>query len=234
VPSAPITPVGTSTFGVTGPTPLSPQCQAIGTNVSVTTNTTCSALAAQYKVSPNDIRFNNPATVDATCQITAPVTLCIPPPCTLYTVKTNDTCESISAQSKTITGTRVTTVQLISINPELGLYCQSIGSLVGGQICLSPNGGWPSVGVSTTAMPTPSPTTVAPIPSSTGPGSSAACGKWYLTQAGDTCNAIVIGQGITFADFLTVNPEINSNCTNLWCAISFSMNDPPSNASSQA
>jgi hypothetical protein len=72
------------------------------------------------------------------------------------------------------------------------------------------------VGASTTALPSFSPTAVAPIPSSTGPGSTSACGRWYLTQAGDTCNAVVNSQGITLSDFLTINPEVNSNCTNLW------------------
>jgi hypothetical protein len=200
---------------------LSAQCQALGKNISVTSNTTCSALAAQYKISPYDIRSNNPAIVDATCNITAPITLCIPPACTLYTVKTNDTCDSLSAQSKSITGTHLSTIQLVSINPELGVYCQAINSLVGSQICLSPNGGWPNVGVTITAMPTGSPTAVAPIPVSTGPGSTSACGRWYLTQLGDTCNAVILSQAITLNDFLMINPEINSNCTNLWYVYHF-------------
>jgi hypothetical protein len=214
-PSAPLAPASTSTFGVTSPTPDA-QCQYIGTNVSVTTNTTCAALAATYKISPADVWANNPAIVDASCNITAPATLCIPPACTLYTIKANDTCDTVSAQSLSLTGTHLSMVQLTSINPELGIFCQSMAALVGSSICLSPNGGWPSVGVTTTALPEQSPTAVAPIPVSTGPGSTSKCGRWYLTQAGDNCNGIVISQGITLTDFLTINPEVNTNCTNLW------------------
>jgi hypothetical protein len=195
---------------------LSPQCQYTGKNVSVATNTTCAALAAKYQISPYDVWQNNPAMVDASCLITAPATLCVPPPCTLYTVQTNDTCDSIAAQSRNLTGTSLSVVQLTAINPELGTYCQSVESLVGTPICIGPNGGYPNVGASITVLPSGSPTTVAPIPSSTGPGSTSACGRWYLTQPGDTCNVIVNSQGITLTDFLTINPEVNSNCTNLW------------------
>ncbi|EPS96900.1 hypothetical protein FOMPIDRAFT_1018598 [Fomitopsis schrenkii] len=64
-------------------------------------------------------------------------------------------------------------------------------ALAGDTICLSPNGGWPSVGATSTAQPSPSPTAVAPVPTPTGPGSTPNCGIWYLTKEGDYCNSIL-------------------------------------------
>ncbi|TFY61113.1 hypothetical protein EVJ58_g4714 [Rhodofomes roseus] len=147
VPSGAASTAPTATFGITGPPPMSATCVYTGQNVTITANTTCAALSAQYQVSTNDIRSNNPGLIDGTCAIAAPATLCIPPTCTLYTVQTNDTCDSVAAESGSLTGTNITTVQLISINPELGTYCQSMPALVGDTICMSPNGGWPAVGV---------------------------------------------------------------------------------------
>ncbi|KAH9919519.1 uncharacterized protein B0H18DRAFT_1195558 [Fomitopsis serialis] len=235
-PSEVVSAAPTATFGVTGPPPMSATCAYTGQNVTISTNTTCAALGTQYQVSTNDIRSSNPGLVDSTCAITAPATLCIPPACNLYTVQTNDTCDSVAAASGSLTGTNVTTVQLISINPELGTYCQSISALVGDTICLSPNGGWPAVGVTTTALPSPTPTAVAPVPMPTGPGSTPNCGRWYLTKEGKlmSFSAIIIANGITLADFLTINPEINADCTNLWLAYYYCVAPYPPLASSTA
>ena len=184
VPTGVVAPAPTASFGVTGLPPASVSCTYTGKNVTLTSDTTCAALSAQYQVSTNDIRLNNPGLVDSSCSIAASTTLCIPPVCTLYTVQTNDTCDSVAAASLQLTGHNLTTIQLVSINPELGTYCQSMPALVGDTICLSPNGGWPSVGATSTAQPSPSPTAVAPVPTPTGPGSTPNCGIWYLTKEG--------------------------------------------------
>lgn len=40
--------------------------------------------------------------------------------------------------------------------------------------------------------------------------------RWYVVQLGDDCNRVLLNQTITLSDFISANPEINANCTNLF------------------
>ncbi|CCO30550.1 LysM domain protein [Rhizoctonia solani AG-1 IB] len=55
-----------------------------------------------------------------------------------------------------------------------------------------------------------------PAPTGTSPGAPTNCGRWYIVSAGETCNTVILSQGITMADFRAANPQINNDCTNLW------------------
>ncbi|KAJ6153687.1 hypothetical protein N7470_006646 [Penicillium chermesinum] len=55
-----------------------------------------------------------------------------------------------------------------------------------------------------------------PVPASPTPsGTATNCGHYYLVQEGDECGVICEGNSLTLADFIAMNPSINTNCTNL-------------------
>lgn len=186
----------------------------MGRNVTTGPATTCAVLAEQYSISEYSVLTSNPNLAD--CNIPKNSILCLPQACTTYTIATNDTCDSVAALAGSSAGTTVTTTQIQSFNPDLGTYCQLMPLRVGKQICISPNGGFPNVGATTGAQPSATPTALAPIPTPTVSGSTSACGRWYQVQSGDICQTVALGNNVAFTDFLTLNPEIDANCTNLW------------------
>ncbi|KAK6987472.1 hypothetical protein R3P38DRAFT_2661607 [Favolaschia claudopus] len=211
------TPVTTPPFGTPPSTNPGADCAVAGRNITVPSNTTCSALAQTNSVTVYSILSANPFLVGSSdCSIVAGTKVCLFKPCQIYQVAANDTCDSIAANSKSITGTQITRTQLQSFNPDLGTYCQLLSAKVGQTICLTPNGGFPDVGVSTSNNPSGTPTTFAPIPTPTVQGTTSNCGKYYQVQQGDICNTVVLANSISLPDFLTLNPEIDANCTNLW------------------
>ncbi|KAF7342676.1 hypothetical protein MSAN_02025400 [Mycena sanguinolenta] len=48
-----------------------------------------------------------------------------------------------------------------------------------------------------------------------GGGSGGTCTQTYTVKSGDTCSAIATQVGLTVSQLLTLNPPINSGCTNL-------------------
>ena len=74
-------------------------------------------------------------------------------------------------------------------------------------------------------MPTVlAPTTVAtaaPIPTDVAEGTNTRCGEYYQVQPGEYCNLILTRFGVSLADFIFLNPEINQNCTNLYAQESY-------------
>ncbi|KAK0666031.1 hypothetical protein QBC41DRAFT_339383 [Cercophora samala] len=48
------------------------------------------------------------------------------------------------------------------------------------------------------------------------PGLSPSCNRYHYVQSGDTCAVIAAANGISIAQFLSWNPEVNAGCTNLW------------------
>ncbi|KAG9123024.1 hypothetical protein FRC07_000344 [Ceratobasidium sp. 392] len=114
-----------------------------------------------------------------------------------YTVKSGDTCQAIAVAQT------VGTNDLISINRN--------------NICVSAPGGYFTPKPVGSAIPTGTLiTTATPAPTGTAPGAPTNCGRWYIVQPGETCNTIILSQGITMADFKAANPQINADCTNLW------------------
>ncbi|KAG6847464.1 hypothetical protein H0H93_007975 [Arthromyces matolae] len=206
---------GVSGFGTNSTAAPAADCSIVGRNVTTGVATTCTALAQQYSISEYSVLASNPSL--ASCDsISAGTILCLPQACTTYTIATNDTCDSVAALAQSKAGTTVTTTQLQSFNPDLGTYCQLMALRVGKQICLSPNGGFPQLSATTGAQPSATPTSLAAVPSPTVSGTTSACGKWYQIQSGDYCQTIALNNGVALADFLTLNPEVNANCTNLW------------------
>ncbi|KAH0580623.1 hypothetical protein H2248_002112 [Termitomyces sp. 'cryptogamus'] len=206
--------LNTSGFGSNSNAATAADCNIVGHNITTGVATTCAALAKQYSISEYSVLTSNPSLVN--CDIPANSILCLPQACTTYTIATNDTCDSVAALAGVSAGTTVTTTQIQSFNPDLGTYCQLMPLRVGKQICLSPNGGFPKVGATTGAQPSATPTALAPVPTPTVSGSTSACGRWYQVQPGDICQTVALKNSVVLTDFLTLNPEIDVNCTNLW------------------
>ncbi|GJJ07067.1 hypothetical protein Clacol_001266 [Clathrus columnatus] len=231
--SSPISNVPSFGLNVTSP---GADCSFIGVNITVSENTTCSAVAAQNNVTIDSILMTNTFLFGSNdCSIPSGSQLCLLEPCVTYNIQVNDTCTSVAAMAGSITGMNITSVQLQSFNPGLGTYCQLMPLKVGEAICISPNGGWPDVGAPANAnIPSAAPTTFAPIPTPTVNGTTSDCGRYYLVQVGDVCNSVVLNNSISLSDFLTLNPEVNENCTNLWLGYNYCVAPFPPFSSSSA
>lgn len=47
-------------------------------------------------------------------------------------------------------------------------------------------------------------------------GSNQDCGKWATVKDGDNCASISVAYGISLSDFYFLNPEVDTDCLNLW------------------
>ncbi|ROW04027.1 hypothetical protein VSDG_00883 [Cytospora chrysosperma] len=75
---------------------------------------------------------------------------------------------------------------------------------------------WVCVGVpgATTTSSSAAPTPTGPTPQM--PGIVSNCVDYYLVASGDTCEKIDSANGITLANFLSWNTDVDANCDNLW------------------
>ncbi|KAJ7062138.1 hypothetical protein C8F01DRAFT_1368795 [Mycena amicta] len=210
--------ITTPPFGQPPSTNPAADCAIAGHNISITSDTTCSAVAQANSLTVYSVLSSNPSLVgSADCTVKSGSKLCLFEACHLYKVATNDTCDSISEQSASIIGTHITSTQLQAYNPDLGTYCQLIVTKLGQNICLTPYGGLPNVSASSdNNQPSGTPTSQAAIPTPTMPGTASACGRYYKVETGDVCNTVSLANAVSLPDFYTLNPQIDTNCTNLW------------------
>lgn len=232
-PSVPVTAGQSAQFGSNSTAPVTSDCLLVGRNITTSAASDCAGVAAQFSVSYNDVLSSNPL-FTSNCSIPANTDLCVPQTCTTYTIQNNDTCQSVAAAASDITGTRITTTQLQSFNPELGTTCQLMASKVGQTICLTPNGGFPSVAATSSGNPSSTPTSKAAVPTPTAPGTTGNCGRFYLVREGDICNTVTLNNSVSLDDFLIMNPEVNTNCTNLWLGYNYCVAPYPPLQSSSA
>lgn len=68
---------------------------------------------------------------------------------------------------------------------------------------------------------TPTITTAATIPTDVATGTNTNCAQFYKVVSGDYCNTVALKYGISLSDFLFLNPEVFSNCTNLYADESY-------------
>ncbi|KAK1830153.1 hypothetical protein QBC39DRAFT_309685 [Podospora conica] len=65
-------------------------------------------------------------------------------------------------------------------------------------------------------------------PAPTQPNTVTNCLVWHVVSAGDTCQTIETATGITHAQFLSWNPDVNTDCTlNFWGAYAYCVSAPP-------
>ncbi|KAH7038274.1 uncharacterized protein B0I36DRAFT_359860 [Microdochium trichocladiopsis] len=212
-----------------------PTCQ--GTTVPVS-GQTCQQVAMARGISTSRLLTAN--NLAAGCyQFPTSGNLCIPSSavCKPYIVKEGDTCVSVAK------GLGKSATQVISWNPELGVDCNNLKSLVGSVICTSnPGGTWvnpnphqPSQ--STTARPTDNigmtPITNLPMPTNVGwnqtikyadyaPGSRKDCEfyvqgpvliDWRNDKYTSSCEDVAKAYGVSTDNFKTWNPSLKTNCT---------------------
>ncbi|KAF8214912.1 hypothetical protein K438DRAFT_1659741 [Mycena galopus ATCC 62051] len=219
VPGPSSTPLGSNTTS-------SNICALTGRNITVTGNSTCSALAAQYSVTASDVLQNNPVLNNANCTngVLPGAKLCVPQACTLFTPNGTQTCDdvvkAVNQGQLAGAGQTITAVQLTAWNPSLQYICLTHTLLDSSTpICVTPHGGWPAVAADPGANggnPVATPTAVAPPPGQTMPGTTAQCGEWVFASTGSNCNQLLLNSGVTFDDFRLLNTGIDENCFNLW------------------
>ncbi|OCK74384.1 carbohydrate-binding module family 50 protein [Lepidopterella palustris CBS 459.81] len=183
---------------------------------SVQATDDCNSVAQALNVSTYNLLYEN--NLDIYCQNFAAAvnsTLCIPPTCDLYTWQALDTCASIVS-----TYPGMTIPQFLSWNPNFNDLCQNAGGFQGYQVCVSPPGGY-AAGTSTNGSTTGIATSAAPVPTNAANGTKSYCGLWYTVRSGDTCGQVSVANGISLSDFYFLNPEIDSQCTNLQLGVSY-------------
>ena len=115
--------------------------------------------------------------------------ICLPTSCDVYTVKKNDTLESIADQQPG----RVSIERLLAWNPHL-LPLWNLKKQTGMQICVSP------------------PANTSSVPTDSAPSSFTQCGRYYEVQRGDTCADITSKEGISLPNLISLNPDIETDC----------------------
>ncbi|KAF2790994.1 carbohydrate-binding module family 18 protein [Melanomma pulvis-pyrius CBS 109.77] len=139
-------------------------------------------------------------------------TLCIRDQCKIYTLKSGDTCYSLSAAQG------LSQAKLLSWNPFINGHCDNIANFVGETICLTNPLGDYSVANNTDSGYYTEP---APVPADIAPNTTTNCGLYYETTLGDDCGVITLKYTISLNDFIFLNPMIWENCTNLWANTSY-------------
>jgi LysM repeat protein len=130
--------------------------------------------------------------------------------CQTYTIQSGDTCQSITNSSG------ISLTQFSSWNPSINSFCTNL--IAGQLVCVGLPGtaynGTTIAGATVTQTAVYATATVSP-PSNVARGTSPFCGKYYTVQTGDDCSLIALNKTISIGLFESINPSINSDCTNL-------------------
>ncbi|KZV65858.1 carbohydrate-binding module family 50 protein [Peniophora sp. CONT] len=219
-------------YCVAGPAPTSSPtlpgtlagCSAYYT---VQSGDTCAVMESNFGVSLDQIRQWN-TEVDANCDnIQIGYGYCMAGPsvgsgsllpsggCTdYYTVQPGDSCTVIE------TNKGISLDQFLTWNPEVNSQCSNIDA--GVQYCVA----GPAT-TATTASTSPTSTSAAAAPTGSGtitPGQG--CTQYYTVVSGDYCGLIDSNFGITIAQFIKWNPEIDADCTNLELGVQYCVAGP--------
>jgi len=109
----------------------------------------------------------------------------------------------------------ITMAELMAWNPSLDANCDNL--ILGDAYCVSgPSLTSSSVAASSTTTSSPATTTATSTRTTTSAAtttsSTSTCQETYTVKSGDTCFAIWTEFGLTEAQFLALNPTLNSNC----------------------
>lgn len=111
-----------------------------------------------------------------------------------YAVKSGDNCNVI----RDLYGDVFSLPDFYSWNPQIDSFCSNL--YVGELVC---------VGVNNSTGPIPA------CPAPVKPGLSGTCDACYKIASGDSCYAVAAAHGISVAQFLSWNPDVDAACTNL-------------------
>lgn len=180
-------------------------------------NNTCEEIALHNNVSPAALYSLNPDIQDCS-SIADGTKLCLPLACaSLVKYAKNDTCTGLEREGKMGFG------DLRRFNPWINFECNNLetgGKAFGWVLCTEPQNGrfdnW-GVGVSgDTVTPHPgSDYTAFPIDppnnSTVAEDSTTKCGRWYVTEKGDSCSTICMSAGIHISLLLAANPSLGKD-----------------------
>ncbi|RDW83597.1 LysM peptidoglycan-binding domain-containing protein [Aspergillus mulundensis] len=193
-------------LNTTTTTPYTPTCTASHT---VADGESCVSISGDYNVSTYGLINENALTVSCN-ELKEGRVLCLPEDCTIWQLDLLDTCDSIQADLN------ITMAQLLAWNPMINSGCSNLASWRGWHLCASPPGGSVAVGEGNSTS-----TTAAPVPTDAQAQSNTECATWYEVQEGDTCSILSLKFSISLADLIFLNPQIDTNCTNLWLDTSY-------------
>lgn len=122
---------------------------------------------------------------------------------------------------------RLTVEEFYTFNPSVGSGCATMAA--GSYYCVSTNadGSEPGGYVYPTTTSSTSPTTTKKTPTTTSSGGIVTptptqtgmvegCKEFYRAVANEGCLVITEAHGIELADFYDWNPDVGTDCTNLW------------------
>ena len=98
--------------------------------------------------------------------------------------------------------------------------CYNLKRLEGSQICVTAPGQAISEAVTKTAKATVTQIVATPPPN-VARNVNARCEQYYTPVNGDYCNPLVMRFGVSLSDFLFLNKDVNTNCTNLLADYSY-------------
>lgn len=207
--------------------------QTVPTTVS--SSYQCDTLSKQYSVGTGDLQL---ASGNVNCSFAAPA--CAPATCQLGQVPVNSTCDGFAA-SLSSSSNNITTVQLLTWNPNVVGFCDALPSQYA---CVAPPGGAYTLQVSnatnaaagnqgeisttfSSVAPSQAPCTAgSAAPGPTPNGAISNCCKWYEVQSGDTCYAIWQNNSITSTQFYSWNPEVNQTSCGIWLGYDYCVRGP--------
>ncbi|KAJ6049510.1 hypothetical protein N7444_006226 [Penicillium canescens] len=216
--TTPMSPPATSSTGRPRPTGSrsssapanTPTWTCSGTKYNIKSDDTCNSISLSQDVATWQLLMDN--NLPAYCaKFPKKGSLCIKNKCNVYTVRSDDTCSSVS------TAHNISTVQLRAWNPWIDTGCYNFNRTIGTQICVDEPGQKyvPPATATTSTGSSSGANSAVPVPSNAAANTTIRCGEYYVVQPGEECDIFTTKFGISLQDFEVLNPEINSNCTNL-------------------
>ncbi|KEQ98602.1 carbohydrate-binding module family 50 protein [Aureobasidium subglaciale EXF-2481] len=194
-------------------TAASPSPTCAGRLVDIPSGSTCDAVAAANNISTWQLLSTN-GLIGGCVDFPTSGALCVSGTCKTHKVEPGEDCLQLVYQFG------MTITQLRTWNPNLSPDCGNFDTVVGHQICVSNPSNF-TMPTNTRALSTTAPTVAASVPTDIVDGTNLNCGQYYHINEGDTCAHISVAKAISLDDFYFLNPEINSNCTNLYLNYSY-------------
>ncbi|KAJ5800077.1 uncharacterized protein N7518_002145 [Penicillium psychrosexuale] len=187
---------------------LHPPPTCLTSSYSVRANDTCVTISAANEVSTYNLISEN--ALDVACNgISEGKTLCLPETCTTYQLELADTCDSL------VSDLNIKFAQLLAWNPNINTGCSNLASWRGWYLCASSPTGTAIVSEGSSA------TTAVAVPTDAQSLSNTNCAEWHEVLSGEDCSTISLKYAISLSDFYFLNPQIDSNCTNIWLDTSY-------------
>ncbi|KAF2732645.1 hypothetical protein EJ04DRAFT_496499 [Polyplosphaeria fusca] len=177
----------------------------------------CSAVSAQYNVATGTLRDLNKA-LTRDCGQVQNGTLCLPAPCQVAMQWYDGGIEPFQLMAADGPYPNMSFTQFMRWNTA----ASHSRIWPGDYICTGPPGGaYVAALVPGSTGGKPVYTTTATPAKETPPGTIKNCGHYYDTISGDYCQMIAMNFSITFDQLRTMNPQLDTDCLNLWANASY-------------